>query len=98
LNTQTNSYITAPNNLTAGVNPSNSATDASVYGGVPGTPADPHTQWVMTTNPDNSVSFSSKAYPTKLLDLDGANPTDGTPVILWEKDSMSNQEWRLVAS
>jgi hypothetical protein len=44
------------------------------------------------------ASFWSKAYPTKLLDLDDGNPTDGTPVLLWEKDDGLNQEWRLVSS
>jgi len=96
VNTQTDSYITAPGNLTAGINPPNEL--ASVYGGVPGSAADPHTQWVIVLNSDNSISFSSEAYPTKLLDLTGSNPTDGTPVILWEKDGGLNQEWRLVPS
>jgi len=95
LNNQTNSYITAPNNLTTGENPS-SATDASVYGGVPGSPTDPYMLWVMATNSDNSISFSSKAYPNKVLDLAGGSTTNGAPVILWEKDGGPNQEWRLV--
>ena len=43
-------------------------------------------------------SFWSKAYPTKLLDLDAGSATDGTPVILWEKNGGLNQEWRLVSS
>jgi len=97
LNTQTNSYITAPSDLTAGIDPTNDSGNAQVYGGVPGSPADAHTQWVIVPNSDNSISFSSKAYPSKLLDLAGGNTADGTPILLWEKDGGLNQEWRLVS-
>ncbi len=47
--------------LTAGVNPSGGA-DAEVYGAVPGNPEDPHTQWVLVTNSDNSVRYFSLSF------------------------------------
>jgi len=116
--------------LTAGINPIGNSGDARVYGGVPGNPADAHTQWVIVPNSDNSIrysflslllfclvfsfarfwwrvklemlnlrvgSFSSKAYPSKVLDLAAGIPTDGTLILLWEKNGGLNQEWRLMS-
>jgi hypothetical protein len=42
-------------------------------------------------------SFSSKAYPSKVLDLAYGNSTDGTSVQLWERNGGSNQEWILMS-
>jgi hypothetical protein len=42
-------------------------------------------------------SFSSKAYPSKVLDLAAGIPTDGTLILLWEKNGGLNQEWRLMS-
>ncbi|RDW66619.1 hypothetical protein BP5796_09368 [Coleophoma crateriformis] len=56
MNLQAKSYITAPNNLTVGTNPLNSAADAAVFGGgTQGNPEDPHVQWFLIRNSDNSV-------------------------------------------
>ncbi|RDW62433.1 hypothetical protein BP6252_11866 [Coleophoma cylindrospora] len=100
MNLQANSFITAPNNLTVGANPlNNAAADAAVFGGgTHGSPADPHLQWFLIRNSDNSVSFQSKAYSTKYLDLDKGNPANGSLVLLWESNGGLNQEWRLVDS
>jgi len=97
LNTQTNSYITAPSDLTEGIDPTNSS-NAQVYGGVPGNPADVYMQWVIVTNSDNSISFSSKAYLSKFLDLAAGNTANGTPILLWGGNGELNQRWRLVSS
>ncbi|TVY36908.1 hypothetical protein LOCC1_G007445, partial [Lachnellula occidentalis] len=52
-NTKTNAYITAPNNLTAGEDPSDG--HAAVYGALPGNSADPYARWTLVTNSDNST-------------------------------------------
>jgi hypothetical protein len=44
--------------LTAGVNPVDNAGNAQVYGGVPGSPTDEHTQWIIIQNSDNSIRYS----------------------------------------
>ncbi|PMD38002.1 carbohydrate-binding module family 13 protein [Hyaloscypha variabilis F] len=93
VNTQTSSYITAPDNLTAGENPTTG--NAQVYGGVPGSPTDPHVLWSILQNSDNSISFSSQAYPTKVLDLAAGSTTNGALIILWEKNGGANQEWSI---
>jgi hypothetical protein len=43
-------------------------------------------------------SFSSKAYPNKVLDIDNTDPSNGTPILVWEKTNGLNQEWRLLPS
>ncbi|KAE9372629.1 carbohydrate-binding module family 13 protein [Stipitochalara longipes BDJ] len=93
-NSASQSYITAPLGLDSPL-----VYGGPTYGAVPGNPSDPHAQFTILENSDNSISFQSVAYPTKVLDLDNSGSANGTPVLVWNIDSTtpaSNQRWILV--
>jgi len=93
-NSASQSYLTAPAGLVSGPGSGGGAT----YGGVPGNPSDPHTQFTIIQNSDNSIRFQSNAYPMKLLDLDDSGTANGTPVLVWEMNGETgsdNQHWIL---
>ena len=54
--------------LTEGIDPTNSS-NAQVYGGVPGNPADVYMQWVIVANSDNSIRYSSSPFLFSLVFL-----------------------------
>lgn len=73
-NTASRQYLTAPSgmslllhicsslnlhppDLTSGVDPSDNAL-AEIYGGGPGSPGDPHTQFTIVKNSDNSIRYA----------------------------------------
>ncbi|KAH8748725.1 ricin B lectin domain-containing protein [Hyaloscypha sp. PMI_1271] len=97
-NTASSSYLTAPSGLSLGQDPSN-GTLATIYGSGPaGSPGDSYSQFTIVKNSDNSISFQSVAYKTKLLDVAGGGITNGNPIVVWEPNGGWNQRWRLLAS
>ncbi|PMD60463.1 carbohydrate-binding module family 13 protein [Hyaloscypha bicolor E] len=97
-NIASSSYLTAPSGLSSGQDPSNS-TLAIIYGsGSTGSPGDSYSQFTIVKNSDNSISFQSVAYQTKVLDVAGGGTTNGNPIVVWEPNGGLNQRWRLLAS
>ncbi|KAE9364769.1 carbohydrate-binding module family 13 protein [Stipitochalara longipes BDJ] len=97
-NPASSQYLMAPSGLTMGQDPSENSL-AQIYGGGPtASPEDTHTQFTIVRNFDNSISFQSVAYQTKLLDVEAGSTANQTPIVVWEPNGGVNQRWRLLAS
>ncbi|PMD37235.1 carbohydrate-binding module family 13 protein [Hyaloscypha variabilis F] len=97
-NPASSQYLTAPNGLTIGQNPSNN-TQAQIFGGGPTFgPGNTYMQFTIVKNFDNSISFQSVAYQTKLLDVEAGSTANLTPIVVWEPNGGVNQRWRLLPS
>ncbi|EHK46104.1 uncharacterized protein TrAtP1_013215 [Trichoderma atroviride] len=54
------------------------------------------TRWKITNIEGNNYQIESVPFPGKVMDLEMANPTDGTRVILYPNNKTPNQIWTFI--